>query len=398
MDVVFNLSAALVNLTAAGVAASVNGTGLPIMGCSSSMFDIMQDGNAGSSYAAYERALLGAPGVIATLAATTFHPYTVGMVPWNDEPWGNISFFFVNETAPGHNSTAAAVHVMVALMRAAAAAAGVAPYTPAVHPSEVGYNLQLNATAGGGWAAMHGSLTAQLLVHMRSAPLAEFVRKVFVFAAYDGCCVGAQRGVGELVCHPLPVSTPHALHPPTNPSESGGYFGLWRPAMRRSAQDAASDWGRPTNVPGVVPLPAAAAYSTAAALVDVPAGRLPGVFVVDHTASGAPMSAGGVHPPTCVAFEPDDSAAGPRAQPLAVLFIVAHHFNDRTPAVASVWTAAAPSMVLLNGYGTPLPFNTSRAASNDAAFSVHLTLAALPQYLLLPHDTNATAVCASLVW
>ena len=55
MDVVFNLSAALVNLTAAGVAASVNGTGLPIMGCSSSMFDIMQDGNAGSSYAAYER-------------------------------------------------------------------------------------------------------------------------------------------------------------------------------------------------------------------------------------------------------------------------------------------------------------------------------------------------------
>ena len=69
-----NLSLALINCTAAAIAASPNGTGLELMGLSSSMYDVMQDGNGGSTYMAYERAVLSSPGIVAQLQAVTAHP------------------------------------------------------------------------------------------------------------------------------------------------------------------------------------------------------------------------------------------------------------------------------------------------------------------------------------
>ena len=196
-------------------------------------------GNGGTEYLYYERAILNAPGVMRTLTATTFHPYAPGVwVPWQQQPWGNTTFFFPNQTNPGLNSTVAMIKVglsashlplmhpsrspapspfhpppplsaprqiMAGVMTEAAAAAGISPpYTPAMHPSEMGYNLEMRNAAGSGWTVMHGALIGHLLVHLRSEPVTQWVRKAFIFAAYDGCC-----------------------------AESDGFFGLWRPALLR---------------------------------------------------------------------------------------------------------------------------------------------------------------------
>jgi hypothetical protein len=327
------------------------------MGLSSSMYDVMQDGNGGSAYMAYESAVLSAPGVIADLRAVTAHPYTLGQVPFYAEPWGNVSFMFPNEKAAGRNSTVAALTALAALMVTEAEAAGIPDYRPRLHPSEAGYDLELGAVGSGGWAMMHAALISQLLIHMRSEPLAGVVEKFFLFAAYDGCCV-----------------------------ESGGYFGVFRPGLMRTGANATSDMQPPSEwTSDVVPLPAAAAYATASVLVDVPSGRLAGVWVVDNSEAGSSL-------PSCVAFETDPtSSVG--APPMAVLMTTAHHFNDRTPVTLRVVTAQPGALGLRNGLGAPLPL-----ATDSANLTLSLSLAALPQYLMLPRDTTAAAVCATLMY
>jgi hypothetical protein len=212
---------------------------------------------------------------------------------------------------------------------------------------------------------MHAALVAQTLLHMRSAPLAPLVEKAFLFAAFDGCC-----------------------------EEQNSFFGVWRPAQLRTGPGAAEPYTQPRNLPQVEPLPAAAAFATAAALLDVPSGRSAGVFVVDHTARAAP--AGSVQPPSCVAFE---NCGEGNASPLLVLFTVGHGLGDRTPATLVLPAAAAAGATLANGYGTPLVLPTQAAAGGGVLAS--LFVAPLPQYLVLEGagpGVTAASVCASLQW
>lgn len=366
LDYAINLSVALVNMTAAAVAAAGGAAGLPLFGLSSSMFDVGQTGNGGSRYLFYEDAVLSAPSVMAQLSATTFHTYAQGVwVPWLSQPWGNTTFYYPNQTTGGWatNSTVAEIVVMARLLRAKAAAAGLPPdYAPLMRPSEMGYNLLLRNAAASGWTVMHAALVAHLLVHMRSLPVAAFVRKAFYFAAYDGCCV-----------------------------ESDGYFGLWRPGFERRGGNATGDTEPTGWLPDVVPLAAVAAYATAAALVDVPSGRLPGVFVVDHSAQPAEPP----YLPSCVAFE-TDPASPLAAPPLAVVMTTAHHFNDFLPVTLTVATGAPGAVVVRSGLGTPLDVALTAAAGGGV--DVALDAVALPQYVLLPPDVTAAAVCATLLW
>lgn len=189
-----NLSLALINLTLAGIAAASNPyavAGLQLVGLSSSSFDVKQTGNGGTQYMQYERAVLGAPGVIGALHAVSLHPYQNHVwVPWTNPGWGNFSFQFFNESAGwGTNSTTAQLLATAALMREVAAATpGMPPdYKPVLRPSEWGYNLIMNVALSEGWALMHAALVAQGMVHFRSAPLSEYVDKAFYFAACDSC-------------------------------------------------------------------------------------------------------------------------------------------------------------------------------------------------------------------
>ena len=366
-DYMLNFSLAIVNLTAQGMAASANGSGLALVGLSTSLFDVKQEGNGGSSWMMYEKAFLNAPGVLGSLSSVSPHPYAQQVwIPWQNPGWGNVSFLYFNQTleSPASNSSTACLMAVVNEMKAAAARQGLANYTPVLTPSEWGYNLLMQESATAGWPWIHAALVAQGLIHLRSAPLAQYVRKAYYFAAYDGCC-----------------------------EESGGFFGLWRPQQLRNGADAVdAPWrpSPPTNLDSVVPLPAVSAYATASALVDVPSGRAAGVFVVDHSDTGG---AGALKPPSCVAFAP---AAAGSALPLASIFILGMHFNDVTAATLTVATAQPLAAIsLLNGVGTPLAVS---AAAAPGGFRFALEVTALPQYLVLPSDADAVAACASLEW
>jgi len=144
-----------------------------------------------------------------------------------------------------------------------------------------------------------------------------------------------------------------------------------------------------------------AAYATAAALFDVPSGREAGVFVVDNTATGSTVPPGHSQlPPSCVAFDAATGKAG--LQPLVALFIIGHHYNDRTLATATISTSDPSQLSALNGLGAPLAANVSTAATGGGAagtpITVTFTIAPLPQYVLLPVDVDPQAVCASLSW
>jgi hypothetical protein len=353
-----NEALATVNLTRDALKqCGANCIGIKLMGLSSSMFDVGQTGNGGSSYLHFEDEFTSAPGVMQTLAGWTFHTYAQGVwVPSNKAPWGNTTFYFPNESTGGWktNSTVAEILVMADLLKQKAAAVGMADYHPLFWLSEMGYNLQLKNTVASGWTRMHGALVAHLLIHMRSAPVAQYVQKAFYFAAYDGCCV-----------------------------ESAGYFGLWRPAFVRYGVNATADDGTAPylGLDAKVPLAAVATYATASVLVDVPSGRLAGVFVVDNSNQSAATAVGLVKP-SCVAFETDPTSLL-HAPPLAVLMTTAHHYNDFTTAAIVVNGAAT----LLNGFGTLMKLDPST-----------LRITALPQYLILSAATTATAVCETLHW
>ena len=371
LEYAINETLSMINITVAAVAASTNASGLPVLGLSSSMFDVGQTGNGGSTYLFYEKSIVNAPGVMNLLSGFTFHTYAQGVwVPWNSAPWGNTTFFFPNETSsfPG-NSTVSEILVMAGLLKDAASAAGLPiDYEPLMWPSEMGYNLQLRVTASSGWSVIHASLVSHILVHMRSLPIAKWVKKAFLFAAYDGCCV-----------------------------ESDGYFGIWRPAfLRRGVNVTTNDLQEPSEwLPQIIPLAGVAAYATASNLIDVPSGRLPGVFVLDNSAQQA------IPPflPSCVAFETDpDSPLD--AQPLAVLMTTAHHFNDALKVNMTISTTLPNDILVRNGLGTPLSIPSSHVHENGIKSDVSLQLeaVALPQYIILPKDTTATQACASLVW
>jgi hypothetical protein len=370
-----SLSLAITNLTVAAMAATQNATTLALVGMPSSNYDVKQALNGASyAYLQYERDLLFSPGVLPLFSAVSAHPYVTGdVLPYNLAPWGNVSGQFPNEANAGQNSTVTQLLAIAGLMQEAAAAASAAAnttglpgnYTPVLHPSEVGYALPMTVAAAGGWTVTHAAAIAQILIHMRSAPLAQYVEKVHLFAAYDGCC-----------------------------AESNGFYGIWRPNLVRTGPNATQGDGsgvQPEVLSTPMPLAGVPAFATASLLLDVPSGRLPGVFVVDHSADGAqPLPGQTSLPPTCVAFEvgPDAPDGTPA---LAALWITGHHYNDRTQATVTVPGAPTAAMLLLNGVGAVLP-------PVQGGPSVGLTLSHLPQYLLLPPGVNATAVCASLAW
>ena len=216
-----NLSLALINLTVAGMAASPSAAGLQLVGLSSSSFDVKQTGNGGSKYMQYERAVLSAQGVIAALDAVSLHPYQNHVwVPWSNPGWGNFSFQFFNESAGwGTNSTTAQLLATAALMKEAAAAAGIADYRPVLRPSEWGYNLIMDVALSDGWALMHAALLAQGLVHFRSAPLSDLVDKAFYFAASDACVLaGGTAAAARAGATRRRAATPPLPPPPHPPS------------------------------------------------------------------------------------------------------------------------------------------------------------------------------------
>jgi hypothetical protein len=367
-DYAVNLSLALINITAAAIANTPNASGLTLVGLSTSMFDVKQLGNGGSTYLQYEKDIVSAPGVLNTLQAYSPHPYANQVwVPWLWQPWGNESFLFPNEPDKfPSNSTVAQVMAIVNLLKEQAQAQGGFPddWSPSLHPSEFGYNLAIPQPATGGWAFIHGALVAQGLIHMRSLPLATYVKKVFVFAAYDGCC-----------------------------EESNGFFGIWRPSMLRTGANATATnvLQEPASLLGdALPLPATGAYAAAAYFTDVPSGRAAGVFVIDNTISGATAPAGQQLPPSCVAFE-DTTGSG---QGVAVLWIVGHHFNDRTTATVKFASSSdAQAASSYNGFASPMPI----VLGSDGV-TVTLTIAPLPQYLVVPHGVTAASVCSTLAW
>lgn len=434
------LSLALINLTAAAMQASVNASGLPLMGLSSSMFDMKQEGNGGSTYAYYEKAILNSPGVMQTIDGASMHPYqNLVWVPWIIQ-WANTSFQFPNETESGmaSNSTIGQLLAVAELMKEAAVNAGIvsdpSDYHPVLRPSEWGYALAIpQAAAVTGWVYIHAALVAQGLIHMRSAPVAPYVQKSYYFAAYDGCC-----------------------------EESNTFFGLWRPSQMRSGPNAsiAPLDLQPSNLGATMPLPGVPAYAVASVLLDVPSGRAPGVFVVDHSVDGASAPAGQQLPPSCVAFEgpagrdssiralryPDEYPLSEHdnanVSSLAALMIIGHHYNDRTVANGSINVqvdipcAGIPTTIgalidndvassalrdgglqLVNGFGSILNFNLTSAmiasVADDEACSgaadrttvrvqvlalITFSIAPLPQYLLLPSGVTATSLCSSLTW
>jgi hypothetical protein len=360
------LSLDLINITRAAMDASPSAAGLKFVVLSTSMFDVKQEGNGGTTYMQYEKAMLSSPGLVQQLDAVSPHPYSNGVwVPWIYQPWGNISFQYANETAPGMatNGTVAQLLAIADLLESEAALAGMTNYTPELRPSEFGYALAIPQPAAvTGWATIHGALIAQGLIHMRSYPLAQYVKKAFVFAGYDGCC-----------------------------EESNTFYGIWRPAQRRSGPNATQDMQQPDKeLSYVMPLPAVPAYATASVMTDVPSGRAPGVFVVDNSANGHSAPDGQQLPPTCVAFEPAPTSSG--VAPLAVVWITGHHYNDRSVVTASA-PGASTGVQLLNGMGTPLPANTTGGAE------LTLTVTPLPQYVILAQGgPTATAFCESLKW
>ena len=178
-------------------------------------------------------------------------------------------------------------------------------------------------------------------------------------------------------------------------AESNGFFGVWRGAQQRSGPNATAAGQWPERIlPALVPLPSAAAHAVASVLLDVPSGRLAGQWVIDHSADGAAAAAGSAQlPPSCVAFAPDP--ASPLAPaPLIAVFILGHHFNDRTAATLSL--AAAPARVV-SGLGAPLPAQ-AEAAGSGGAVRLALSVAALPTYVELAQGADAVAACEGLAW
>ena len=198
---------------------------------------------------------------------------------------------------------------------------------------------------------------------MRSGELASYVEKAFYFAADDGCC-----------------------------AEEDTFFGLWRPCQLRTGGDALAPYTQPQHLPQTMPLPAAAAYATAAAMVDLASGRHAGSIVIDNTAEGGYAELhGGKLPPTCIAFAADSANTS-----VLAMFILGHHFNDRTDATLQVPASAGEQLRLTNGLGTRLPLNATAQAAT--AVTLRLSIASLPQYLTLPSTVDAAAVCSTLKW
>lgn len=135
-----------------------------------------------------------------------------------------------------------------------------------------------------------------------------------------------------------------------------------------------------------------AAYATASALIDIPSGRLPGVFIVDNSGGdGSPP-----YSPSCVAFEPDPKVS-PLAAPLVVIMTIARHYNDRTLASIMIHTNSTPSAVVgRNGLGSPLPLTLTGSGAGSITFN--LSVGALPQYITLPADASAAVACSTLQW
>ena len=196
-------------------------------------------------------------------------------------------------------------------------------------------------------------------------------------------------------------SSPLPLPLPRLPSrrccaESNGFFGLWRGAQQRSGANATAAGQWPERIlPTLVPLPSVAAHAAASVLLDVPSGRLAGQWVVDHSVDGAAPAAGSAQlPPSCVAFAPDP--ASPLAPaPLIAVFILGHHFNDRTAATLTL--AAAPARVV-SGLGAPLPAQAEAAAGRRGGVRLALSVAALPTYVELAQGADAVAACEGLAW
>jgi len=330
--------------------ASVNGSHLDVFGLPTSLFDIKQQWPGGPVFRKYEDAVLAAPGMAAAIAGATPHPYAAAaFVPW---AWAghNTSFTFFNESADAGsyaaNSSTAQLLTTIAALRDAGA-------PTRLRVTEWGYALAIPTSATEGWAVVHAAAIAQGLLHLRSAPLAQYVEKAYLFASFDGCC-----------------------------EEQNSFFGVWRPAQLRTGPRALAPYTQPENLGDVMPLPAAAAFAAAAALVDAPSGRAPGVFVVDNTAGNAPAAA--PRPPSCVAFE----AVAPGVGAVAALFTTDHDYNARATATIALGAGAPPA--LLNGLGTPMALNATRGVAT-------LSVAALPQYLVFaPGGSTATAACESL--
>jgi hypothetical protein len=167
------------------------------------------------------------PGALSSISP---HPYArQHYLPTVLAPWGNASWTMPEDNLPlGLGGQAPLVDELWQL------AAIVAPLRHRSKPlqqspTEFGYGLSQNESAGSVWAREHGAAIAQSCIMLRTAPL---VDRFFLFSAtYPGL-------------------------------ETGTSYGIWRN-------------GQPGNVKasGVYPLPAAAAFATAARMTDQPTSK-----------------------------------------------------------------------------------------------------------------------------
>lgn len=209
------------------------------------------------------------------------------------------------------------------------------------------------------------------------------------------------------VSHPLhlppyPLTPLFPLPPPPHRccAESNGFFGLWRGAQQRTGPNATSPAQWPSRILStLVPLPSVSAHAVASVLLDVPSGRLAGQWVIDHSVDGGVASPGSSSqqlPPSCVAFAPDP-ASPLNPPPLIVLFILGHHFNDRTTATLAL---GAPPARVVSGLGAELPAQPTAVVveGGGGGVTIPLSLAALPTYVELAQGTDPVAACEGLTW
>jgi hypothetical protein len=184
---------------------------------------------------------------------------------------------------------------------------------------------------------MQGAILAQELLTYRTAPLAGLVTRAFIFAAAIP---------GE--------------------DEANTNYGLWRlrsswpqaPKQSLSIRTAGARRGLGAYPSDYVPMPLAAAYATAAAMVDTPsvgAGR------VIATTAGAGL--------ICVVFPPTDAASDAG---IAALWLMSHYPDD---SVTVSWPSLPSGTQLFSGLGASLHINATAPSAS---------IYPLPSYLVIP--------------
>lgn len=233
--------------------------------------------------------------------------------------------------------------------------------------SALGYGLSLNESAASYWAVMHAAVTSQMLLLLRSQPLAAWVRKAFIFAA----ALPGFDEAGTQYALWWDAAAAAATQASVSPGAGAGAVPRRTPLPLRSRSRPGLRADVPSR-PVYVAYPAAAAYATAAAMADVTSGRSAGV--------GGAYLGGNI---SCLVFAGgnSDGGSGSAATPSVVALWLNSHFPDHVATVSIAASALGGATVpglpsLTSGVGAALALPTP-SPSGDYA----LWVSALPQFV-----------------